>query len=53
MNWWFFTIIMLGILGVIINIVKHGETREYNAYTPFIAFVLEIVCIYFAISGGF
>lgn len=46
-----FIMVLCGIFGVIVNIVKHGEDKgTYNAGTGFIAFVIEFLLLYW---GGF
>lgn len=55
MNFWFYSLVGIGLIGLGINIGKHGEPRTpFNGWTTLFALIVEVFLIIMAIRhGGF
>lgn len=54
MNGWFLAVIILGVLGVGMNLAKDGQPREgnYNFWVALIGTLIQIGLVYMAIKAG-
>lgn len=55
MNIWFIVYLVLSAMGLGINLVKHGESKDdkYNFWVSLIVTIIDVGIIVMAVKGGF